>query len=44
MLTLMLILGVKQIQLTVHCTEEELRILSSDTNGGVTVFISASPA
>lgn len=28
-LTLMLIQSVKQIQLTVHCTEEELRILSS---------------
>lgn len=43
-LTLMLILGVKQIQLTVHCTEEELRILSPDTNGGATVFVSVSPA
>lgn len=39
----MLILGVKQIQLTVHCTEGELRTLSPDTNGGATAFVSVSP-
>lgn len=42
-LTLMLILDVKEIQLTVHCTEEALRILSLDINGGATVFISVRP-
>ena len=30
----MLILVVMQIQLTVHFTEEELRILSADKDGG----------
>lgn len=43
-LTLMLILGVKRIQLTVQCTEGELRILSLSTNGCAMVFISVSPA